>query len=177
VVYAVPVPTYTLDVETFGHKKRLFDKSDIVYALTLFVALVPARFIGYRFWTSAGQPRSISWMLVNSSIFASLFAVSMTICQAVRTAWFRRKERQYELAIEGDEMRSKYLVPFFGHMAGRYVRRGQIRTLIERNRGLTVSKYSRVGTFFLGGVWIPKTLPEYEFLKSLAISWKAEAKT
>ena len=42
---------------------------------------------------------------------------------------------------------------------------------------MIVSRYNRVGTFFWGGILIPKNLAYYEYLKRLVSSWKSASFT
>jgi len=59
------------------------------------------------------------------------------------------------------------------------VRRGRIRYVHEvkenflRESALKISEHGPVGTYFLGCVLIPATVPEYEQIKALAMTWKA----
>ena len=61
------------------------------------------------------------------------------------------------------------------------VSRGEIRSIIPMNgncfygAGLLISERSRFGTWLWGGVWVPKELPEYEYVRDLAESWKKPA--
>jgi hypothetical protein len=50
--------------------------------------------------------------------------------------------------------------------------RGQIRTIIERKRSMTISRWGTIGTRLLGGVWVPRELPEYEQIRRLALTWR-----
>lgn len=60
----------------------------------------------------------------------------------------------------------------------RSIRKDEAKTVVETNGGilavpgLRISKYGRFGTWFLGCIWIPKALPEYNFLRDLAFSWR-----
>lgn len=54
----------------------------------------------------------------------------------------------------------------------RTVRKGLIRKISQRRNGVLISERSLFGLFMWGGVWIPKTLPEYEQLRALAESWR-----
>jgi len=45
---------------------------------------------------------------------------------------------------------------------------------VHRDGGLMLSDRGRFGTFMWGGVWIPRALPEYEYLKRVAEMWKAQ---
>jgi hypothetical protein len=60
----------------------------------------------------------------------------------------------------------------------RSVRRNEIKTVAEFDGNLLmppsllISKYGRFGTRLWGCISIPKTLPEYENIRTLALSWK-----
>jgi len=100
-------------------------------------------------------------MALIQSIF---FAISMSF-------FYKRTLTGYEIVIDDDEIRTRNF-RISNYLFARTVRRGQIRTVIERRKGLLISGRSKIGTFLWGGIWVPKTLAEYEFLKSLALSWK-----
>jgi hypothetical protein len=72
----------------------------------------------------------------------------------------------YELSVSNDCLTGKT------NLTKHTVRRGEVRTVIERSNGLAVSCRNRTGTYLWGWVWIPRELPEYEQLKILAQSWK-----
>src|ERR1700688_3033905 len=61
----------------------------------------------------------------------------------------------------------------------RSVRRGEAKTITETSGSalvapaLRISKHGRLGTWFWGCIWIPKAVPEYEYVRDLVISWKA----
>lgn len=58
------------------------------------------------------------------------------------------------------------------------LRKDEIKSVTEiegnafRVAGLEISKYGRFGTRLWGGILIPKALPEYESVRSLALSWR-----
>lgn len=58
------------------------------------------------------------------------------------------------------------------------LRKDEIKSVTEiegnafRVAGLEISKYGRFGRRLWGGMLIPKALPEYESVRSLALSWK-----
>jgi hypothetical protein len=60
----------------------------------------------------------------------------------------------------------------------RSVRRNEVKTVVESSGSfwtapsLRISKYGRLGTWFWGGIWIPRALPEYDSVKNLALSWQ-----
>lgn len=119
--------------------------------------------------------QSISAFLLHSL----LWTVAFTLVVFARLPLVRKKTRSdhYQLVIGEDEitMNLDYSTLIVRLALKKHIRRGQIKTIVERKSGLTVSKRNRIGTFFLGGVWIPKKLPEYEFLKSLTMGWKSQS--
>jgi hypothetical protein len=63
----------------------------------------------------------------------------------------------------------------------RSIRDTEVRTVAESDGNvliapsLRISKHGRFGTWFWGGIWIPRALPEYEQVRNLALSWKDRA--
>lgn len=63
----------------------------------------------------------------------------------------------------------------------RSVRKNEVKTVAESDGNvltapsLRISKYGRFGTWFWGGIWIPRALPEYEYVRNLALSWKGRS--
>ena len=82
-----------------------------------------------------------------------------------------RKPGQYQIVVDEAEISTKNFRSM-SWLSSRTIRRSEVRTLIERPNGLLISRYNRVGTFFWGGIWIPKQLADYEYLKRLVFSWK-----
>ena len=65
-----------------------------------------------------------------------------------------------------------------GWLAGnRRVRRGHIRWLRElrgnifREPTLRLSEHGAIRRYFLGYVWIPASMPQYEDIKNTALTW------
>jgi len=60
----------------------------------------------------------------------------------------------------------------------RSVRKNEVKTVTESDGNvllppsMRISKYGWFGTFFWGGIWIPKALPECAAIRDLALSWK-----
>jgi hypothetical protein len=80
---------------------------------------------------------------------------------------------EYQLVVDEDEGEiSTKNFKSNNRLFSRTVRRGQIRTVVEKEKGLLISSHNRVGTFFWGGIWIPRQLADYEYLKRLVLSWK-----
>jgi hypothetical protein len=78
----------------------------------------------------------------------------------------KRSLTRYEISVDDEEIRVKFF------MSVRSIHRGKIRTILERKEGLLISGQNRINTFFWGGVWVPRQLPEYKELRHLAESWK-----
>ena len=64
----------------------------------------------------------------------------------------------------------------------RSVRKNEVKTVTESDGNvllppsLRISKYGWFGTWFRGGIWIPKALPECAAIRDLALSWKDPTK-
>jgi hypothetical protein len=60
----------------------------------------------------------------------------------------------------------------------RSVQKNELKRVAESNGNiwtapsLRISKFGRFGTWFWGGIRIPKSLSEYESVRALALSWK-----
>ena len=95
----------------------------------------------------------------------------MTIFGVIRVSGNRMP---CNITVDGDLLVQKGMGGF------RKVHRGQIKTIREwktnflRDGGLMLSDRGRFGTLMWGGVWIPRTLPEYEYLKNVAEMWKTQ---
>lgn len=173
-VYAVRVMTFTLDFDAPPTKRSILAKRTLWAVLLTFVAALSIRLFGDLLW---------HWNQLTMPLFsdAVIWAAGFAVLFTGSSFLFRnRRERErYVLIIDDDEMCVKFDRSTFNfiflHLKWK-VRRDQIRAISENKRGLVISKYNRFGTFFLGAVWIPKKLPEYEFVKNLAISWKTESK-
>lgn len=117
------------------------------------------------FWHGTG-PHSVVVSFVSSIITGLLWAVAFYFL-------FTKASLYYELIVSDDSISAIY------QFAEKSVRKGEIKTFKEfagtawSAAGLRISAFGRLGTFFRGYVWIPKGLPEYESLKSLAQSWKS----
>ncbi len=87
-----------------------------------------------------------------------------------------RKAVQYQIVVDDEEIRTGNFTSM-NWLAARTVRRSEIKTAFEKRSGMIVSRYNRVGTFFWGGILIPKNLAYYEYLKRLVSSWKSASFT
>jgi hypothetical protein len=127
-------------------------------------------FLGYfaldYFWPASHRIKSLAGSAIRALVWSALMIVF---------GFFSSRRRQrYDVTVDGDLIVGK------GLGGSRKVHRGEIRTIIERrpnfltDGGLMLSERGRFGMFMWGGVWIPRALPEYEYLKSVAEMWKAE---
>jgi hypothetical protein len=111
-------------------------------------------------WPSSDRNTNMNHFMVS--------AIGWSFLSAVITVLYAKLQlRQYELWLEDDRVRvrSKWF--------DRSVRKGEIRTTIERRDGLLISSRGRIGMFFCGGVLISRMLPEYDQLQDMIESWKA----
>lgn len=94
--------------------------------------------------------------------------IGWSFLSAIATVLYAKLQlRQYELWLEDDALRVK------AKWFDRSVRKGEIRTAIERRDGLLISSRGRIGLFFFGGVLVSRQLPEYDQLQNMLESWKA----
>jgi hypothetical protein len=90
---------------------------------------------------------------------------------ALSNLWFARRARKqpsfsYEIVVTDKKIRG--VTP----TSLRVIRKGRIRTISERCDGLLVSEHGPIHLFKLGGLWIPKSLREYEHLRTIVESWR-----
>jgi hypothetical protein len=106
---------------------------------------------------------------------AIVFSLVMSAIQSSRTRWLSitNSWANYQIVVEEDEITTRN---FNSHnrMFSKTIRRGEIRTVVEQKQGLLISSRGRVATSFFGGIWIPKQLADYEYLKRLILNWRAE---
>lgn len=98
--------------------------------------------------------------VVSGLIFAALMLV------------LAKRSFDYKIVVSDDSITAVH--PWFQYS----VQRNRVRTIIE-TRGsilsepaLRISKYGRIGMWFLGGIWIPRTVPQYDSIRSLALQWR-----
>jgi hypothetical protein len=95
--------------------------------------------------------------------------------ESSRTRWLSitNSWANYQIVVEEDEITTRNFNSY-NRMFSKTIRRGEIRTVVEKKQGLLISSRGRVATSFLGGIWIPKQLADYEYLKRLILNWRAE---
>lgn len=169
--------TFTLDFDALETKRSALVKRMLWAVLLAFAIALPIHFFIDLLRPSTAGKQYIFSLLSDSAVWAAGWAILFTGSSFLFRN--RRERERYVLIVDDDdEMRMTLdrstLNFFFLHLKFQ-VRRDQIRAIYENKRGLVVSKYSRFGTFFLGAVWIPKKLPEYEFIKNLVLNWQSES--
>jgi hypothetical protein len=105
-------------------------------------------------------------MVVKALVQAIFWAFGMSLF------FLFKKTNEYQLIVDDEEIRATNFRQN-NFLFTRGVHRGKVRTIVEKERGLLISRHGRIGTFWWGGVWIPKQLADYEYLKRLAASWQA----
>jgi hypothetical protein len=141
----------------------------LVRFIKLFVLWAPIYFLFYILieWVWPGYSERVGVKRI--VIQALIWACSMSLFFSFK------KANEYQLCVDDEEIRATNFREN-NRLFARCVRRGQIRTIVENERGLLISGHGRIGTFFWGGVWIPKQVADYEYLKRLAVSWQEAEK-
>ncbi|MGA8216230.1 MAG: hypothetical protein WB799_21750 [Candidatus Sulfotelmatobacter sp.] len=161
-MYSDGVKTYLVTPELAGFDRRRMLLRFLV-AASLFAAVQMLLATLWPSWTPGHLSGDAVRAVIGGIIFAFLFV-----------AVFMKRILTYEVLVSDDciTLRGAFLFP-------RSVRRGQAKTIAESNGNiftapaLRISKYGRFGTWFWGGIWVPKALPEYEYVRGVALSWKA----
>jgi hypothetical protein len=131
----------------------------LVRALWIAAVYAPLYYIVHvaneRVWAPAAHARpSLASNLILTAVQTALFSCALV--------WLlERGVAAVEIHVDDDTI----------SVRGQIVRRGQVRTVIERRGGVILSERGRLATLLFGGVWIPRQLPAYEHLKNLGKSW------
>jgi hypothetical protein len=135
-----------------------------VIALVLAVALEMMLSVVWPIWKSSTH-------LLGEFVEAILGGVLL----AVAAVGFTKRNLNYQIIVDDDCITAVH--PTYK----RTVRKNDVKTVTESDGSLLsapsirISKYGRFGTWFWGGIWIPKTLPEYESIRVLALNWKGHS--
>jgi hypothetical protein len=145
---------YRIKPEQVSLAKRI-TRSSLVFAITLFGA-----FLIHRLWF----PQSASGVgdkLFDAVVPAGTFFV------------FDSQRREYEIEVTDETISTRT-----GWLLGnRRVRRGHLHSLRElrgsifREPALQLSEHGAIGRFFFGYVWIAASMPQYQDIKSKALTW------
>jgi hypothetical protein len=116
------------------------------------------------YWTSSGHPLENIIGAVISGIIFGFVSVALI-----------KRNLNYRVVVSDDYITAVY--PRYK----RSVRKNEVKTVAESDGNvltapsLRISKYGPFGTWFWGGIWIPRALPEYEYVRNLALSWKGRS--
>ena len=130
------------------------------------------------FWLSHYEKQESVYEIALKVLFISFF-------WGVAMAFTPKKFPSGKLLVDGQSITS--VIEYTGWMKWYRIRKiasaGKIRTIREISGrlgapgGLAASERSGWGAWMFGGVYIPRTLPEYEQLKALVESWRAPGST
>jgi len=145
---------YHVKSEQVSHGRQL-TRSGIVFTLTFLGSLLI-----HRLWFVQS-----AWELWERLFDALVAAVAFFMFDS------RRGEYEIEVTDEAISMRGGLL------LAARKVRRGHIHSVRElhgnifREPALRLSEHGPMHRFLFGYVWVPQSMPQYEEIKSKALSW------
>jgi len=166
-MYAAGMEIYNVDLtEAIASKHRRVSMFFIMFACT-----APTYFVLEWFWHSHPRPT-----VTEMAIQAILFSLGMSAIQSSRSYWRSASKSwsTYQIVVDDDEIATRNFNSF-NRLHSKTIRRGEIRTVIEKEQGLLISRRGRAATrYFFGGIWIPKQLADYEYLKRLVLGWSAE---
>jgi hypothetical protein len=154
------VQTFNLSADAWSSRKP-----KKLFRFTVSFASATLLFFGLQLLVNRVSPRHGVTGIAIESVFWGLF---MSLFE------LRRKNEflgDYSLAID-DYVVSMKIVRSGKVLYQRSVNRENIRTIVERKRGLSVSEHGRVGAFILGRIWVPKKLHDYEYVKRLLMGWQ-----
>jgi hypothetical protein len=137
--------------------------------LIYFAFCAPAFFVGEWLLFDRAE-RGISRMAITAVLFSLALSVVNSSPKGMLST---RSWRKYQIVVEEDEIKTRNYESW-NWMFSKTIRRSEIRTVIEKEAGLFISSHDRVGTFLWGGIWIPKQLADYEYLRRLMSHWKVK---
>lgn len=158
---------YNVDLgEALGSKYRRTRMFFIVFACT-----APIYFALEWLWPRHNPAPHVTEMVIQAIIFSLVMSAALPS----RTRWLSitKSWANYQIVVEEDEITTRKFNSY-NRMFSKTIRRGEIRTVVEKKQGLLISSRDRVATFVFGGIWIPKQLADYEYLKRLMLNWRAE---
>jgi hypothetical protein len=152
--------SYTITSEMAGHGGKQMPKR----ILLIVVSIVAAEILSIQWHLHSGEHLKL-WSFVEA-------VISGVVVALLTELWEAGRNFPYTLVVSDDCIRVVYL--------GREksLRKNEIKSVKEtegnafRLAGLEISKYGRLGTWFWGSIIIPKALPGYESVRSLALSWR-----
>jgi hypothetical protein len=160
----VQVQTYRVTPELAG----LNSKRKLIIFLITGGAVVAFQLLFEMLW-----PSSPPGHLLRHSIEAVVLGTVLGLTFSLRLS---KQFATYTVAVSDACVTCKW---DFSFLPERSIGRNEAKTIVEidggflAKPGLRISKYGRFGTWFFGGIGIPKGLPEYEYVRDLTLSWKA----
>lgn len=154
--------TYAISPELAGWtpKRKV---SQYLFLGGLFAALQIAFDLLFRSSSIGELTLDVIGAIISGAIFAVVF-VALT-----------RPNRGYKIIVSDDRITAVH--PSFQ----RFVERGHVRSVIEtpgnflRAPTLRISKHGKLGTWFWGGVSIPRALPDCDSIRDLALQWQVSS--
>jgi hypothetical protein len=166
-MYAAGMEIYNVDLtEAMANRHRR-----VRMFFILFACFAPSYFALEWLWRSHSRPT-----VTAMAIQAIFFSLVMSAIQSSRSNWLSASESwsTYQIVVSDDEIVTRNFNSF-SRLYSKTIRRGEIRTVIEKEQGLLISRRGRAATrYFFGGIWIPKQLADYEYLKRLVLSWRPD---
>ena len=146
--------SYTVTSKMAGYGRKQMPKR----ILFIVVSIAAAEILIIRWNAHSGE----HLIAVISGVFGALLT----------ELWEVARNFPYTLVVSDDCIRVVY------PSREKSLRKDEIKSVTEtdgnafRVAGLEISKYGRLGTRLWGCILIPKALPEYESVRSLALSWR-----
>ena len=152
--------SYTVTAEMAGYGSKQMPKR----ILTIAAPIIAAEILAIQWNAHSGEHFKLANFV--------LAIVSGVVAALLADLWEVGRNYPYTLVVSDDCIKAVY------PNREKSIRRNEIRTVAEtggnvfRVAGLEISKYGRFGTRLWGCILIPKALPEYESVRSVALSWR-----
>ena len=152
--------SYTVTSEMAGYGRKQMPKR----ILFIVVSIAAAEILIIRWNAHSGEH-----LKLRSFVIA---VISGVVGALLTELWEVARNFPYTLMVSDDCIRVVY------PSREKSLRKDEIKLVAEtqgnafRVAGLEISKYGRFGTRLWGCILIPKALPEYESVRSLALSWR-----
>jgi|SRR5271168_3331744 len=121
--------------------------------------------------------RGLSSLVIEIGIVSFVQALGIVFLSPIWKTLVRDLKLNLKLLIDGDSITSVFL-SWGNRESRRTVRKGKVRSIFEIKTassgagGIGISERREFAARMLGFVYVPKTLPEFDKLKSLAESWR-----
>jgi hypothetical protein len=152
--------SYTVTSEMAGHGSKQMTKRILV----MVTSILAVEILIVQWNAHSGEH-----LKLRSFVTAVISGVAVALLTEL---WEVARNFPYSLVVSDDCIRVVY------PSREKFLRRDEIKSVREtqgnafRAAGLQISKYGRLGTWLWGCILIPKTLPEYESVRTLVLSWR-----